>query len=100
MSTATAKSEPVPEPEPQETVIKKITLANFNCELHNPNWSAKTIDYYWCKHEKFPPDKAVEVEGSLRVTFFTKSNSLKKRIFRFSEYSVHGSQKEEKRQKR
>lgn len=53
--------------EPQETILKKITLANFSCDLHSINWSDKTVDFYWAVDLK-NNQKATRVEGSLRVT--------------------------------
>lgn len=55
--------------EPKETILKKITLANFKCPLHPVNWSNKTNDFYWTIHPKVG-DTAIAVEGNLRVTRF------------------------------
>lgn len=60
------KTSEVTEKASSENVLKKITLAQFKCDLHAVNWSDKTIDFYWAKHPKVG-DYAVPVEGSLRV---------------------------------
>lgn len=52
---------------PAETILKKITLAKFTCDLHSINWSDKTIDFYWAQHEDVGTN-AFSVEGSLRVS--------------------------------
>lgn len=66
---------PEEEKEPTETILKKVTLANFYCELYNVNWSDKTIDFYWADHPKANP-KAIPVEGSLRVYFLQVEGML------------------------
>lgn len=61
--------------EPAEIIQKKITLASFYCELHNNNWSDKTIDFYWADHPKANPN-AIPVEGSLRVLLILFDNRV------------------------
>lgn len=80
------------EKETEEVILKKVTLANFFCELHNLNWSDKTIDFYWADHPKANPN-AISVNGSLRVSgidiivrlfikeFFWKYDQFTKTIF-------------------
>lgn len=66
------KEEPKPppaspkSPSPPEVILKKITLVKFKCDLHNINWSDKTIDFYWAKHDEVG-ERAIPVEGSLKV---------------------------------
>lgn len=55
-----------PELPPLELISKKITLVKFKCDLHSINWSDKTIDFYWAKHEEVG-ENATPVEGSLKV---------------------------------
>lgn len=55
--------------EPTETIIKKITIGDFNCDLRNVNWSQETIDFFWAKHSAVG-SKAIFVEGNLRVSKF------------------------------
>ncbi|KAI4466160.1 cuticle protein [Holotrichia oblita] len=64
-SSATT-SEEVEHAKPQEVILKKVTLAKFDCELHDINWSDKTIDFYWADHPDANPN-AIRVEGSLRA---------------------------------
>lgn len=68
-STTPEKVEEEPEKPPEEIILKKVTLAKFHCDLHNINWSDKTIDYYWAQHQEVG-DNAIPVESSLRVPKF------------------------------
>lgn len=52
--------------EPVETILKKITLANFHCDLKSVNWSENTVDFYWSNHPSVG-DRAFFMEGNLRV---------------------------------
>lgn len=52
----------------KKTVLKKVTIASFYCELKSLNWSDETEDFYWADHLDLG-EKAIRVEGSLKVSF-------------------------------
>lgn len=54
--------------EPQEVISKRVTLANFTCQLNSVNWSDKTIDFHWENHPKCAKE-AILIEGSLKVRY-------------------------------
>ncbi|KAF2894051.1 hypothetical protein ILUMI_12121 [Ignelater luminosus] len=60
----------------EEKILQKVTLANFYCDLHNVNWSDKTIDFYWADHNKCTP-KAIPIEGSLRAINYVEGKDKK-----------------------
>lgn len=68
------KSEPEPEIKPKlperpkktEIVLKKVTLANFHCNLHPMNWSEDYQDFYWADVPECQTD-AQTLFGSARV---------------------------------
>lgn len=77
------KTKPVPEDkkliekkEPREMILKKVTLANFYCDLHDVNWSDKTIDYYWADHPTIQ-SVAVSIDGSLKAIHYIEKKTKK-----------------------
>ncbi|XP_022911687.2 uncharacterized protein [Onthophagus taurus] len=57
---------PIIKKEPTETVLKRITIGNFFCDLHPVNWSDDSVDFYWTNHPHVDP-VAIPVEGSLKA---------------------------------
>ncbi|XP_074040223.1 uncharacterized protein isoform X2 [Leptinotarsa decemlineata] len=53
----------------EETILKKITLYRFNCDLKNIGWSDETIDYHWADHPQIGMD-AIRMDGCLKVAKF------------------------------
>ncbi|KAK9730175.1 hypothetical protein QE152_g15420 [Popillia japonica] len=75
-TTSATSTEKVEVEKPQEVILKKVTLARFDCELHDINWSDRTIDFYWADHPDANP-KAIPVEGSLRAVQYAGDPSTK-----------------------
>ncbi|XP_074040224.1 uncharacterized protein isoform X3 [Leptinotarsa decemlineata] len=61
----------------EETILKKITLYRFNCDLKNIGWSDETIDYHWADHPQIGMD-AIRMDGCLKNITYGKSMKTKK----------------------
>ncbi|KAF5296089.1 hypothetical protein FQA39_LY02723 [Lamprigera yunnana] len=59
-----------------DVTLKKVTLADFQCQLDTVNWSDATKDYYWAEHRDFGPN-AVPVKGSLEAITYAEGKSAK-----------------------
>ncbi|CAG9767630.1 unnamed protein product [Ceutorhynchus assimilis] len=65
------------EEEPEEEILKKITLATFYCDLKTVNWSDKTLDFYWADHPRMG-DRALRIDNGSLLDLDYNLDSTKK----------------------
>ncbi|CAH1117765.1 unnamed protein product [Phaedon cochleariae] len=64
---------------PKETILKRVTLYSFFCNLQSVNWNDESIDYLWMDHPKFGED-GLKMKCLKNLVYGEKSKKGKKKV--------------------